>query len=1133
MMPMDRPASASMDQLRQRVRQVEPAALWIRPSSLRRIVKEHRHLNGFATGIPLRCGYLIPRTAYEAITGHSEPNASHSNVRWQYLLPEPSYRQLQNWPLLDLLRLAWRQLFHLSLQRALQDKHQAGLLSASDLLDRQARIGWITYDEIRQVLLRDRYVLPPYDDLSFYVGFVALFWELHYFQPDAVPIWFPSLQMDDSFLDWMRQEVDVEALWTASRLLTEEEAATSSRLVSEMLDAHRHMTASPKTDQTDAGVDQAAELRWDRQWLLRLADVARSKGNWARSAMLRARLARMQPDAAEAMEAEIAADVSALQKELIQSLQGSAQASSLWHIVLRALVGPASRGIWPPAARMLFDLQKVCLDLSQPIFATDLVVWIRTLGSQPIRRPLIHVPRALAIHHLRRVLKRLPSAGLLPPLHDEFAQLLEACIADQEQRLRGQIEVEIGKSLDEAGLVPHNQPERISRQKVIAELCDKIATRGRITFGDLRDAISANQLKLADLTGPIEFLKGDPLLQADRKLAFAIDGLYRPGEFYLRWFQSLSSLAFGTKLGRFGTRYLAIPFGSAFCVLEFADHLFKPVFSKLSGQPSDHVSLQAGEGSRPPDANQPAGDHFHLVSPWSVLGLGFYIMGLIYLAKVREWSGVALRYLGQGLKAVGIEAPRWLMRFPPIAAFLDHPKVRWCRRHLLGPIITGSLTALLLYLWDGSTFHVVMGSSGIFLVHAALLMTRLGQEWLDAGSDALLHIWERIRFDFLPGLFRWIMDFFHALVQGIERILYTVDEWLRFRGGEKPFSVVLKTILGLFWFCITYVIRFAINLLIEPQINPLKHFPVVTVSHKLLLPTIPHVAGVIEKLRPGYSAIEYQTFATTFVSGIPGIFGFLVWELKENWKLYAANRPKTLSSLVVGHHGETFPRLFRPGFHSGTIPKIYAKWRHAFRLWEMHRGSRAAIAKHHHALTHMEHDLRRFIEREGLAYLQKEWASDVGVVELKSLRMATQRIDAFFHLEQRPEEPPVVLTWWEQAQRLSFEVSQAGWITLLSEQQQEQFYFVMRGLIARSGVNLLHAGQDRWTGLAQALARDQRAVRLLPEGLTLMAGPPWTELALLAWPKENHLEMRWEQGQISFEQLQMAWEDWVRFWGDR
>ena len=46
---------------------------------------------------------------------------------------------------------------------------------------------------------------------------------------------------------------------------------------------------------------------------------------------------------------------------------------------------------------------------------------------------------------------------------------------------------------------------------------------------------------MPDLAGPAEFFRGDRLLEADRALAEALDGVHRRGEVYLRWFQRLSS----------------------------------------------------------------------------------------------------------------------------------------------------------------------------------------------------------------------------------------------------------------------------------------------------------------------------------------------------------------------------------------------------------------------------------------------------------------------------------------------------------------------------------------------------------------------------------------------------------------
>ena len=136
----------------------------------------------------------------------------------------------------------------------------------------------------------------------------------------------------------------------------------------------------------------------------------------------------------------------------------------------------------------------------------------------------------------------------------------------------------------------------------------------------------------------------------------------------------------------------------------------------------------------------------------------------------------------------------------------------------------------------------------------------------------------------------WSIDVFRRILESIERLLYTVDEWLRFRSGESRMSFVAQgrvgpgVVLGRPTSCDSRV-----NVLIEPQINPIKHFPVVTVSHKLLLAAVRAV-----RASPGADAGHRHwprhPIATAIIWCIPGVFGFLVWELKENWRLYAANR---------------------------------------------------------------------------------------------------------------------------------------------------------------------------------------------------------------------------------------------------
>ena len=109
-------------------------------------------------------------------------------------------------------------------------------------------------------------------------------------------------------------------------------------------------------------------------------------------------------------------------------------------------------------------------------------------------------------------------------------------------------------------------------------MLDQIVDRGFFTMGILRDAISRNNLKLPDISGAGDFLHGDELLRADHRLAIALDGVYHAGESYLRGMQRLSSLAFGTAVGRFVTRFAIVPFGGAYLTLACLRHMVE-IFS--------------------------------------------------------------------------------------------------------------------------------------------------------------------------------------------------------------------------------------------------------------------------------------------------------------------------------------------------------------------------------------------------------------------------------------------------------------------------------------------------------------------------------------------------------------------------
>src|SRR5581483_8023345 len=139
------------------------------------------------------------------------------------------------------------------------------------------------------------------------------------------------------------------------------------------------------------------------------------------------------------------------------------------------------------------------------------------------------------------------------------------------------------------------------------------------------------------------------------------------------------------------------------------------------------------------------------------------------------------------------------------------------------------------------------------------------------------------------------------------------------------------------------------NLMIEPTVNPIKHFPAVTVGAKLIIPMIPTwTVALTALLKPSLGVWLAGAISWTLIILIPGVFGFAAWELKENWKLYRATRKRHLSPVMIGHHGETMLRFMKPGFHSGTLPKLYARLRRA----ERHGDGRKAH-KQHEALHHV------------------------------------------------------------------------------------------------------------------------------------------------------------------------------------
>jgi hypothetical protein len=579
----------------------------------------------------------------------------------------------------------------------------------------------------------------------------------------------------------------------------------------------------------------------------------------------------------------------------------------------------------------------------------------------------------LALKSLRSALRRTSRSRLSPHGRAELQRLLRAAVHHAERTLRDFLRPTVTSALDEGGLHPAGATETVARAKLTEELLDEITENGYLTFPAVRDAVSRNQMKLDDLgtqASPAAPAPrgGDQLLRVDRKLEEMLDFVYRRAEIYLRGFHRLSSIFFATNIGRVVTRGLILPLGGAFLILEALDHTVGLLIHKLFTDKQAVVvaaAQSAGQALAPTTSGPP---HVHekiFNQWWALFVLGVFLFGVINAPPFRAAVGRWFKRLFRGLGVVFVDAPRWVATRPPVVAFFKSQFVRLLGRYVVKPLAVAALAYL--FVPDALSRKTQMLTlAGVFVAVNFLLNSRAGRAIEQAVWHAFRTTFARVTWEIFAALARRVMQAFQGVLEAIDRILYAVDELLRFRAGQTKSTVAYKAVLGVFWFYISYVTRFVINLLVEPQINPIKHFPVVTVSHKMILPLGFPLTDALRTI--GVESVRAGTLATFIVTATPGVFGFLAWEFKENWKLYRANRPPTLKPVRVGSHGETVATFLRPGFHSGTVPKVF----HRLRKAQLRTAAPlAATHKQLRAAHHVEEALIAFFNRDFLALLNR------------------------------------------------------------------------------------------------------------------------------------------------------------------
>jgi hypothetical protein len=261
---------------------------------------------------------------------------------------------------------------------------------------------------------------------------------------------------------------------------------------------------------------------------------------------------------------------------------------------------------------------------------------------------------------------------------------------------------------------------------------------------------------------------------------------------------------------------------------------------------------------------------------------------------------------------------------------------------------------------------------------------------------------------------------------------------------------------------------------------------------------------------------------------LPGLAGFLVWEFKENWRLYRANQSPTLRPEIIGHHGETMLRLMRPGLHSGTLPKLYARLRH---------GKRRASRKQYEALHHLRARLRQFVERNLLAILSgsKSWGHSTPLMPGESA-LATNRI----RLELCGPGASVHVDFEEHAGWLVGGLTcstacQETWLARLTSEQAAAFRDALGGFYKLAGVDVVREQ-------VEALLPAETAYDLTVEGLVVW--PASEENGEVVYELSNGGELFPRPRSTSplpvlpplttdallYSAMPIRWADWVQTW---
>jgi hypothetical protein len=225
---------------------------------------------------------------------------------------------------------------------------------------------------------------------------------------------------------------------------------------------------------------------------------------------------------------------------------------------------------------------------------------------------------------------------------------------------------------------------------------------------------------------------------------------------------------------------------------------------------------------------------------------------------------------------------------------------------------------------------------------------------------------------------------------------------------------------------------------------------------------------------------------------------------------------------VVGAKGETVRGLLQPGFHSGTVPRLYARLRHAERVATKTRNWHTARA-YRHEVESVTETLNNFFSRELVALLNQSRAWQGHRTETGPIHLATNRIRFELIHSDYPVQPVEIEIehsngWLVAGLRAS------GWLENISEEQRRTFCLCLAGLYKGADVDLVREQlQATVPGPVTSVQLDLNGLRVWSDA---HAEPRYYRL--LEDPENPGAAA--DLDRLVFARTPILWQQWVQCW---